>query len=431
MKVTGVRTVLVELPLEQPVKTAIHDIRTIGYVLVFVDTDTGVTGESYLFSLSGRHLGVLDAMVKSLGAEIVGEDPRFVEAIWHKMWRGLNFFGHAGISLFGLSALDMALWDARGKAAGQSIASMVGACRTDAPAYASGGLWLSATADELVAEAKGFVEQGFRAMKMRLGKPRLDDDIDRVAAVRDAIGDDVALMVDANQGLTVDHAIRLGRELEEFDLVWFEEPVAAYDLAGHAAVAAALDTPVASGETEYARYGFRRMIEAKAADILMPDLARVGGVTEFLRVAHMAQAWDITVSPHIFTEQSLQILGAVDNGTWLEHMPWFGALYREKLEMNAGRVAIPDRPGFGFTFDPDAVDRFRTSAERPDVTVSVPTASKPAAPTKPAAPAKQGGDTAPLPVSPAEPGNNERAPRRKPAAKQEGKTPWYLRARQK
>jgi L-alanine-DL-glutamate epimerase-like enolase superfamily enzyme len=238
---------------------------------------------------------------------------------------------------------------------------LLGACRTSVPTYASGGLWLGHSIDELVAEARSFVAAGFRAMKMRLGRPLIGEDVERVAAVRQAIGPDVVLMADANQGLTVDHAIRLGRRLEGFNLAWFEEPVPAYDLAGSARVAAALDTPIASGETEYARYGFRDMLKAEAADVLMPDLARVGGVSEFVKVAHMADALDIPVSSHIFTEQSLSVMAALGNATYLEHMPWFAALFAEKLEMRDGAVVVPERPGFGFTFDWDAIERWRLS----------------------------------------------------------------------
>jgi L-alanine-DL-glutamate epimerase-like enolase superfamily enzyme len=166
-------------------------------------------------------------------------------------------------------------------------------------------------------------------------------------------------MVDANQGFTVDHAIKLGRRLEQFDLVWFEEPVLAYDLEGSSQVADALDTPIASGETEYTRYGFRQMIEMRAADILMPDLARVGGITEFLKVAHMAEAFDIPVSPHVFTEQSLQIMGAIPNGIYLEHIPWFSPLYDKKLKIQGGLIEVPQNPGLGFVFDPNAIERYR------------------------------------------------------------------------
>jgi L-alanine-DL-glutamate epimerase-like enolase superfamily enzyme len=177
--------------------------------------------------------------------------------------------------------------------------------------------------------------------------------------VRDAIGPHVALMADANQGFTTSHAIRLGRRLEEFGLAWFEEPVPAWDLAGHAAVAAALDTPIASGETEYTRYGMRDMLNAKAADVLMPDLQRIGGLTELRRSADLASSFDVPISTHIFTEQSLSIAGSASNCIYLEHMPWFERLYREPMRLIDGRMAMPEGHGLGFTFDADAVDRYR------------------------------------------------------------------------
>src|SRR3546814_13011201 len=165
-------------------------------------------------------------------------------------------------------------------------------------------------------------------------------------------------MSDANQGRSVAHAIRLGRRMKSFDLVWFEEPVQAYDLEGSARVAAEFDTPVASGETEYGRYGFRDMLERKAADVLMPDLERVGGVTEWVRVAHMAAAHDVPVSPHLFTEHCLQLCGAISNVGYAEHMPWFDPLFQERVEIADDELLIPDRPGMGFRFCPDAVARY-------------------------------------------------------------------------
>ena len=340
--------------------------------------------------------------------------------------------------MFALSALDMALWDARGKAFGQPIHRLLGSCRDTVPAYASGGLWLSADVDELVTEAKEFRRQGFRAMKMRVGSPRWQDDATRVEAVRDAIGPDCMLMVDANQGLTADRALRLGRALEGFDLGWFEEPLPAYDVVGHAALAAALDTPVATGESEYGRYGFRPLIEAKAADVLMPDLGRVGGVTEFVRVAHMAQAWDLPVSPHIFSEQSLQLCGAIENCGLLEHMPWFRPLFRERLELHDGHAVIPDRPGFGFTFDLDGLEKYRTGpvdpkpagrrTRRRTPAATLEQAPAPAPKAKPeskAAPARaEANATMPEPKPAADP---PKAPPRKPKARTDGKTPWYRR----
>ena len=292
----------------------------------------------------------------------------------------------------------------------------------------------------MVAEAKKFLSQGFRAMKMRLGKPRWQEDVERAEAVRDAIGPDVRLMADANQGLEVTHALRLGRALEPVGLDWFEEPVPAYDVAGHAALTAALDTPIATGETEYTRYGFRPLIEAKAADVLMPDLGRVGGVTEFMRVGHMAQAWDLPVSPHLYSEPSLQLCGALQNCALLEYMPWSAMLFSEKIEFEEGQARIPERPGLGFSFDLDALERYRTEpaaesaakpapkrpARRAAAKKDEPPAPKTEAKAKPrprAAPkagAKTNAKAAPEPAP-------EPPPKPVRRRRQPGKTPWYLR----
>ncbi len=358
-RVTALRTTQLVVPLPKPIMSGLGPLTTTGVLLVFLETDQGVVGENLVFTLNNKRLAMLDAMVRSLEPLVVGADPHFSARFWSDAWREINFFGHAGVAVMGISAIDGALWDLRGKLANLPIHRLIGAQRSTVPAYASAGLWLSSSIDELQAEAQGFLDQGFRAMKMRLGKPTAAEDAERVAAVRAAIGPGIALMADANQQLTVERAIRLGRLLEPHGLNWFEEPLPAYDLEGVARVAAALDTPIASGETEYTRYGFRRMLELKSADVLMPDLQRVGGVTEFLRVSHMADAFDVPVSSHLFPEMSIQVLAALGNATWLEHMPWFQPLYAGALELRDGAAVVPEAPGWGLPLDPAAIDRYR------------------------------------------------------------------------
>jgi L-alanine-DL-glutamate epimerase-like enolase superfamily enzyme len=182
--------------------------------------------------------------------------------------------------------------------------------------------------------------------------------VERVRALRDAVGPDIELLADANQALEVKQAIRLGRELEAFDLSWLEEPVAYQDLRGCAEVRSALTTRIAAGETEYTRYGMRDILEAQAVDVLMPDLQRIGGFSEMRRACALAAAHDIPVSTHLFTEHSLCIAGAEPNCISVEHMPWFAPLFNESMEIRDGMIEIPDRPGTGFSFDPAAIRRF-------------------------------------------------------------------------
>ncbi len=355
MNVTAVETQPVVVRLDQPIGFALGQMASFGCILVTVRTDGGITGENLIFTDNDRRTKVLRQMVDELADVAVGRDAGHIAGFWARAWKDINFLGHKGVPVAGISAIDGALWDVLGKAAGLPLYRLLGGAQDRVPAYHSGGLWLSRSIDELVEEAQGFVEGGFRAMKMRLGLPNPADDIARVKAVRDAIGPNVKLMADANQGLTEAQAIRLGRRLEPFDLTWFEEPLPAWDLDGLARVAAALDTPIASGETEYTRYGFRRMLELRSADILMPDLQRVGGVSEFMRVGHMAESHDVAVSSHLFPETSLQVLGALSNATFLEYMPWFSPLYNETLEFQDGSAVVPERPGWGFTFNRDYI----------------------------------------------------------------------------
>jgi L-alanine-DL-glutamate epimerase-like enolase superfamily enzyme len=355
MKVTRVETRCVTVKLDKPIGSALGQLHSFGCILVFVHCDSGIVGENLIFTLNARRTRVLQSMVEEMADLVIGRDAGHIAGFWARAWRDINFLGHKGVPVVGISALDGALWDALGKMSNLPLYRILGGAQDRVPVYHSGGLWLSSSDRELVAEAERFAAAGFRAMKMRLGSPEPATDVARVRAVRTAIGPKIKLMADANQGLTESQAIRLGRALEEFDLTWFEEPLPAWDLDGLARVAAALETPIASGETEYTRYGFRRMLELRSADILMPDLQRVGGVSEFIRVGHMAESYDIPVSSHLFPETSLQVLGALANTIYLEYMPWFSKLYNETIEFAEGQAIVPERPGWGFTFSQDYV----------------------------------------------------------------------------
>lgn len=355
MIVSEVRTRLVEVPLPQPIGTSIHQMRSVGCVLVEVVTVDGVAGQSLIFALNGERVRSLDEMVVGLGERIVGRRVDETEGVWHDLWLAINAMGHKGVTISALSAIDVAMWDAFGRTLQMPLHRLWGSCRDRVATYASSGLWLSYSIDELVAEAQSFVAAGFAGMKMRLGSERARDDVARVAAVRGVIGDDIELFADLNQGLGPKQAIRLGRLLEPYRLSWLEEPVAAYDLAGHAQVRAALDVPIASGETEYTRHGMQAMLAAGAADVLMPDLQRIGGFSEFRKASAVASGWNIPVSSHFFTELSLCLAGSLANFISVEHVDWFAPLFNETMELVDGQLVVPDRPGHGFTFDEAAV----------------------------------------------------------------------------
>ena len=359
MKIINFKTTLVDLPFEKPIATAIHSIRSAGCVLLELETDTGIVGESYVFTLNGVRLKALHEMLLGFSHQVEGRDPHFVAAIWQDIWNEMNPIGQKGFSVMALSAIDTACWDIIGKAAGLPLHRVFGACRDKVKTYASGGLWLSQSIDECLAEAQEFVDAGFRGMKIRLGSKKMADDIERVRALRETMGPEIELYADANQGMSPKQAIRLGRQLEEFNLVWFEEPVVYNNLKGNAEVRAALDTPIAGGETEYSRYGMRDILEAGAVDVLMPDLQRIGGLSEFRRTAAIAAAYDIPVSSHLFTEHSICIAASEANCISVEHMPWFAPLFNETMQIDDGYITAPERPGIGFTFDQSAIKRYR------------------------------------------------------------------------
>jgi L-alanine-DL-glutamate epimerase-like enolase superfamily enzyme len=350
----------VSLPLAQPLRTSIHEIRQVYCLLASVHTNLGIVGEGYAFCFGETQLRAIAQMTSSISSRFLQRDPHDIEAIWSEVFRANNFYGQAGVAILAVNPLDVACWDLIGKAADRPLYKLFGACRDRVPVYASGGLWLSSSVAELEREAKAFVSAGFKAMKLRIGSKRWQDDVDRVAAVRNAIGEDVHLMVDVNQGLGADDALRLGRALDGAGLAWFEEPVPTWNDAASAAISARLDTPVASGETEYTRYGIKRLVERQCADIYMPDLQRMGGYTEMRKVIHYLAAHDLPVAPHIFTEHSLHLVASAANATWCEHMPWFEPLFHERMVVDAdGMVALPQRAGVGFTFDWDAIAHYR------------------------------------------------------------------------
>ncbi len=358
VRITEVRARVVSIPLARPLMVATFTLPAIGSVLVDVRTDAGASGIGWMFAFGPKRLRAIQLLVEDLGGLLIGEDALAIERCWQTMWKSITFIGHSGVAVLAMAPLDTALWDIAGKVAGLPLYRLLGGARDRVEAYASEGLWLNLSVDELQREAEGFLRRGFRAMKLRVGKPDAEEDLVRVRAVREAIGPGAKLMVDANQGWDAPTAIRRGRRLEEFDLTWIEEPLPYEDIEGCAAVAAALDTPICTGETNYTSEDFRRMCQAGTADILMPDLMRMGGVTEWLKAARVCQAFRRPVTPHLFMEASAHLVAACPNAIWQEHMPWWEAILKEPVDFRDGMIHLRDRPGLGLEWDEKAVAKF-------------------------------------------------------------------------
>lgn len=359
MRITRLFTTPLQFFFERPIEGVIYSLRSVECILVHLETDAGLVGEGLLLTLNGAHTRLINDMVLALEPLVLGQDPEMSGALLERAWGNAGFIGRTGFSAFGIAAIDCALWDLRAKAVERNVARLIGK-RTDAvPVYWSGDLWLDVTIDQLQRRATDAVARGYRAIKMRLGKPTIREDVARVRAVREAVGPAIELMADANQQFTIEHAIRFGRLIEDCHLAWLEEPIPYENHVGEAAICAALDTPIASGESEFAVAGMHDMLMAKAVDILTPDLERVGGPTAFLKAADLAAAYNVRVSSHLFSEMSLPLVSACANAIYLEHMPWTDWVYRERIELDsAGRAIVPERPGWGFSFDPKSMKRF-------------------------------------------------------------------------
>jgi L-alanine-DL-glutamate epimerase-like enolase superfamily enzyme len=358
IRIAAIETVIVSLPLERPVVTPIHNIATVDNILVTMRTDAGLSGISYLWTFGVERARILAAMVEDLGRSVVGLDALERSLIWTKLAGSINFLGRAGIGMFGLSALDIALWDIGAKAAGLPLWRLLGGAARPLPCYA-GGLFLSDGIDTIVAEAQDYLVRGFTAVKMRAGAKDWRDDIARIEAVRDAVGPSTLLMVDVVQGWTPEQAIRMGRELSRFDLHWLEDPVLYDDVEALAKVAAALDVPIVAGENDYGKLAFRRLIEGRAVDIAMADLQRVGGITEWMKVASLAEAWSMPIVPHVFHEISAHLMAATPNSGHAEYVPWWDLLFEVPVPVVKGTITPSTDPGLGLAFNEATIDKYR------------------------------------------------------------------------
>ena len=322
--------------------------------LVKLRTDSGIEGIGVTL-YGGRLKRALHAAIEDLAAAVVGEDPMRIEAILAKLRTG-DAGGPGGIYTLALSAIDTALWDIRGKALDLPLWKLLGGHRDRVPTYASGSLRRGLSDEQAQRAAQTLLEKGFRSMKTQMalpGDPTPAEELRRVRAVREAIGPDIPLMCDINQRWRPEQAIDIGRRVEEagIGLYWLEDVTAVDDYAGLARVTAALSTPVAGGEYLWGIVPFRHMIEARSVDIVMVDIARVGGITPWMKVAAMAEAFNLPIVSHVMPEVLCHLVAACPHGLTVEYMPWMLALYEEPPAIENGELVLPTKPGLGLTLD--------------------------------------------------------------------------------
>jgi L-alanine-DL-glutamate epimerase-like enolase superfamily enzyme len=356
MKITDVATFVLRIPTLKPIALQYPEHRL---VVADIRTDEGIGGLGYSLAFGGGGAEAIQVYLETrLKALVVGEDPLFVERLWQRMFHGDRGIKRQGIAAYALAAIDIGLWDIAGKAANLPLYKLWGAVTDRVPAYGSGG-WGNYSVDDLIAEAQRYVAMGCRYYKMKIHHPDPRVNRRRVEAVKTAVGDGVRLMVDVNQRLDVLGNVRQAAMLEDLDLVWYEEPVLADDLAACAEVAQAIRIPVATGENNYTRFEFRELIERRAARYLMPDVCRANGFSETLRIAHLAAAHQIAVSPHVVPELSWHVVGALANGFLVEFIDWTPAdLFTGVPPCEDGQFRIPDRPGHGLALCEGAVKKY-------------------------------------------------------------------------
>jgi L-alanine-DL-glutamate epimerase-like enolase superfamily enzyme len=362
MKITHVTTRVLSTPADNPLVVGLPaPTDTREFVTLELGTDQGLVGLGLTF-FGGTLTPALKAAVDGLARLTMGEDPTRVEAIVAKLRRAAGASGPGGIFTLALSAIDIACWDLRGKALGRSVHALLGGLRERVATYASGALMRQHPIDYLAKAGPRLRDMGFRQMKMQCGsEPTVTASIERVRVLREAIGPDVDLMCDINQLWSVNHAIEVGRRIEPYHLFWLEDPVAHDDYAGLARIADALTTPIAAGEYHYGIVPFRHMLEARSIDIVMIDVLRVGGITQWMKVAGMAEAFNVPVVSHLVPEIHVHLVAAIPNGLTVEYMPWSLRLFEETPKLDAGQLAAPTTPGLGLAFDQAALKRYQVA----------------------------------------------------------------------
>jgi L-alanine-DL-glutamate epimerase-like enolase superfamily enzyme len=360
MKITHVTTRVLRTPADNPLVVGLPaPTDTREFVTLELGTDQGAVGIGLTF-FGGALTPALKTAVDELARLTVGEDPTQVEAITGKLRRAAGSSGPGGIFTLALSAVDIACWDLKGKAMGQSVCALLGGLRDRVTTYASGALMRPHPVDYLAKAGPRLRDMGFRQMKMQCGsEPTVGASVERVRVMRESIGPDIDLMCDINQLWSVNQAIEIGRRIEPYHLFWLEDPTTHDDYPGMARVADALTTPIAAGEYHYGIVPFRHLLEHRSIDIVMIDLLRVGGITQWMKVAGMAEAFNLPVVSHLVPEIHVHLVAAIPNGLTVEYMPWTLRLYEETPPIEAGQLVVPKKPGLGLAFDQAAMKRYQ------------------------------------------------------------------------
>jgi L-alanine-DL-glutamate epimerase-like enolase superfamily enzyme len=356
-RIASVEILRVDLPPPVPRSDAIQSFVTQETPIVRLRMDDGSGGTGYSYTIGTGGSSVVALLKDHLAPRLLGRDPSCIEAIWRELMFATHATTVGAITSLALAAIDTALWDWRCRRDGQPLWRAAGGHRQRTPVYTTEGGWLHLSTDALVRETLAAQEAGFRGAKIKVGKPHVSEDIARLQAVRRAVGNGFELMVDANQCFTLSEALRRAPRYAELGIAWFEEPLPADDVTGHVRLAAASDVPIAVGESLYSIVQFADYVQRGACSIVQVDVARIGGITPWLKVAHLAEACNVAVCPHFLMELHASLTAAVPSAAWVEYIPQLDAVATSRLTIDGGMAIAPDEPGLGIAWRHDELDR--------------------------------------------------------------------------
>lgn len=358
-RISRVEILQVDLPPKVKRTDAIQSFIIQETPIVRITTDEGLAGTGYTYTIGTGGSSVVALLRDHLAPALIGHDPGEIEAIWKSLFFRTHATAVGAITSLALAAIDTALWDLRCLAGGQPLWKLAGGAQRSVPVYTTEGGWLHLEPAALVEEALAAREAGFAGTKIKVGRPHVAEDVARLEAVRAAAGREFEIMVDANQAFTVGEAVRRARHYEALDLAWLEEPLPAEDLAGHERLAASTALPIAVGESIYHPGHFREYLLRGACSIVQADVARIGGITPWLKVAHLAETFNVPICPHFLMELHVSLCAAVPNAAWVEWIPQLDDITTERLSVASGRIAPPAAPGLGIAWNWEEIARRR------------------------------------------------------------------------
>lgn len=365
MKINEVETFFLKIPLETAIKDSINSVAFIGLPLIRISTDAGVQGWGFNWNTAGGAEFSKEMLDRYMKGMLLGEDPTHRKRLAAKLLTAENFgwdfrLGRNGLGVMAVSMVDMALWDILCKSAGMPLWKVLGCANEKVEAYSTHGGWLSWTLDELVENTRNLVREGYNAVKIKVGSPHPEDDYERLKAVRDAVGSSVKVMIDANTKWDLETALRWGRKLSDMDPYWLEEPLNPLDINGHRELRSRIQTPIAVGESIHNKFTFRDYIVSGAVDIVQVDATKVLGITEWIEITNLAEAFNLSVYPHTNIQQPLhvQLVASARNSHVVEHVPWLLDVWKHPVQPENGYFALPEAPGAGTEVKESAIEKY-------------------------------------------------------------------------